>query len=127
MNARDIAALVKAARAVVQAHDNRTGLDDLPDRIEELRALIPPEHVPGYWMLETSGQLRGPVMRYLENKPMTPADIAAMRAYLRQWIMAPMWEGPGIDELRANVATIADRKSLRAWLETAIDHGIDPL
>jgi hypothetical protein len=37
--------------------------------------------VPGYWMYETSGVLRPAIENYLNNRPMSPENIAAMRAY----------------------------------------------
>lgn len=45
---------------------------------------IVPGFVPGFWMNETSGVLRPAVEAYLRREPMTPNQIAAMRAYLRQ-------------------------------------------
>lgn len=49
------------------------------------------ENAPGYWMDETSGVLRPAVEAYLHGRDMTPEEIVAMRAYLRQWIMATTW------------------------------------
>jgi hypothetical protein len=82
---------------------------------------------PGYWMYEVSGVLRPAIQAYLENEAMTPAQIAAMRAYLRQWIMAPEWRGDNIDLLRATVGSLATRKNIDSWLEVADHDGIDPL
>jgi hypothetical protein len=84
-------------------------------------------NAPGYWMHETSGVLRPAVERYLHHKPMTAADIAAIRAYLRQWIAAPGWRGDGIDELRQRIDALTTREAIRGWLDTADDLGIDPL
>ena len=90
---------------------------------------------PGFWMNETSGVLRPAVEAYLRLRDwgepgtpdMTPPQIAAMRAYLRQWIMAPAWRGPEVDELRASVHRLDSRAAIDAWLDRAIDAGIDPL
>jgi len=57
---------------------------------------------PFYWMFETTGVLRPAVEAYLNHGEMTEPQIAALRAYLRQWIAGP-WRGPGIDRLRAGV------------------------
>ena len=38
------------------------------------------------------------VEAYLRRKPMTSEHMAAMRAYLRQWIMAPAWMGPEVED-----------------------------
>ncbi|HSR77787.1 MAG TPA: hypothetical protein VLN57_14495, partial [Xanthobacteraceae bacterium] len=60
-------------------------------------------YAPGFWMYETSGTLRPAVEAYLKHERLTEANIAALRAYLRQWIAAPAWQGPGIEVLRADV------------------------
>ncbi len=58
---------------------------------------------------------------------MTPEHVTAMRAYLRQWIAAPAWRGAGIERLRAGIDGLTDRGALAAWIDVALDLGIDPL
>lgn len=82
---------------------------------------------PGYWMHETSGRLRPAVEAYLSGGAMTPEHVAAMRAYLRQWIAAPAWIGPDVTELRAAIDGLTDRAAIERWLDAAIESGIDPL
>ena len=82
---------------------------------------------PGYWMYETTGILRPAVEAYLRNKPLTAADIAALQAYLRQWIFAPVWYGAGIAELRAAIDGLTNREAIETWLDAAEVLGIDPL
>jgi hypothetical protein len=82
---------------------------------------------PGYWMNETSGVLRPAVEAYLRSEPMEPAAIAAMRAYLRQWIEAPGYRGDGVSLLRQAVDRLTSREALDEWLELALEEGIDPL
>ena len=53
--------------------------------------------VPGYWMNETSGVLRPAIEAYLLEKDMTAQQIAAMRAYIRQW-MEGAFIGHGIED-----------------------------
>jgi hypothetical protein len=81
---------------------------------------------PGYWMHETSGAFRPAVEAYLENMPMTPEHIGAMRAYLRQWVAGP-WIGPLVDVLRTSVDEIATRADIDRWLRRAEEMNIDPL
>ncbi len=81
----------------------------------------------GYWLHETSGVLRPAVEAYLRNEPMTAIQIAAMRAYLRQWVEASVWRGPGVGDLRKCVDTLTSRKAIDDWLHAALDLGIDPL
>lgn len=82
---------------------------------------------PGYWMYETSGALRPAIVAYLKGDALNDAEIAAIRAYLRQWIMADAWRGPAIDALRAGIDGLNSRSSIRRWLDVALDENIDPL
>lgn len=82
---------------------------------------------PGYWMYETSGAWRPAIVAYLQGDELTPAEIAAIRAYLRQWIMAPAWDGPAIDALRAAIDGLTSRQAIRRWLDIALDENIDPI
>lgn len=75
-------------------------------------------------MYETSGVLAGAVEAYLHGEAMTRGDIAAMRAYLRQWMDGP-WADAG--DLRERIDHITTRASLAAWLADAMELGIDPL
>lgn len=81
----------------------------------------------GYWMYETSGVLRPAVEAYLLGRLMTEAEIAALRAYLRQWIFAPVWWGDGIAGLRDRIDGLTTREAIAAWLDAADEFGIDPL
>jgi hypothetical protein len=78
-------------------------------------------------MFETSGVLRPAVEAYLLHQPMTPEQIAAMRAYLRQWIADPVWRGGGVELLQVGIDGLTSRAAISAWLDMALDCGIDPL
>lgn len=83
---------------------------------------------PGYWMHETTGVLRPAVEAYLGGGAMTDEQIAAMRAYFRQWINAPAWNGDEVvDQLRERVNQLTSRSKINAWLLDAEVCGIDPL
>ena len=91
---------------------------------------------PGYWMAETSGVLRPAVEAYLDGGPLTAEHIASLRAYLRQWIMAEVWDGnphAGGEErarlanLRAGIDDLTTRAAIARWLDDATDIGLDPL
>lgn len=82
---------------------------------------------PGYWMHETSGVLRPAIEAYLAGGTMTPAQVATMRAYLRQWIADPRWCGDDLDWLRGAVSDLENRGQIKVWLDVAMDVGIDPL
>lgn len=82
---------------------------------------------PGYWMNETSGVLAGAVKAYLERDELTPQEIAALRAYFRQWIMAPGFRGEDVEALRGKVDGLTSRQAIEAWLNDAISAGVDPL
>lgn len=83
---------------------------------------------PGYWMHETTGVLRPAIEAYLHQRPLTGEHIAALRAYLRQWIFAPVWcEDTEIGALRGRIDGLTSRAAIAAWLDAADDIGIDPL
>jgi mono/diheme cytochrome c family protein len=81
---------------------------------------------PGYWMNETSGVLRPAVEAYLKGELITHGQIAAIRAYLRQWMAGP-WQGEDIEALRAGIDGLTTRTAIHAWLTRALEAGIDPL
>jgi len=75
-------------------------------------------------MYETSGALSAAIEAYLAGGAMTDAQIAAMRAYLQQWIAGEWAEA---DMLRANISGLVSREAIATWLADAEDIGIDPL
>jgi hypothetical protein len=82
---------------------------------------------PLYWMNETSGQLHAAVRAYLHGDQLTDDQVNLMRAYVRQWIEAPVWKGPKIPWLRQAVNRITSHRELQTWLRVAELDGIDPL
>lgn len=79
-----------------------------------------------------------PAVEALVLKPdtLTEEHIAALRAYFRQWINAPVWDGnPEADDvaraelarLRADIHTLTTRDALWRWLCEATEQGLDPL
>jgi hypothetical protein len=81
----------------------------------------------GYWMNETSGVLRPVVEAYLRGEKLTASQVATMRAYLRQWIVDPAWQGEVVEALRADLEDIVTREGIAEWLDRAEDAGLDPL
>jgi len=71
--------------------------------------------------------LRPVIEAYLQGRAMTGQDVATMRAYLRQWMASPAWAGEGIAELRTDIDKLTSRAAIKAWLNRALDFGIDPL
>lgn len=106
-----------------------TALNAVADWLDpSLIASAPALSIPGYWMNEISGVLRPAIEAYLAKGGMTSAEIAAMRAYLRQWIAADGWfPSVGIKDLRQRVAHLNSREEIAAWLHDAESEGIDPL
>jgi hypothetical protein len=82
---------------------------------------------PGYWMNETSGVLKPAVEAYLKHQPMSREQIAALRAYLRQWMDGDWADTPAVAALRADVDQLTTRAAIDAWMERALDEAIDPL
>jgi hypothetical protein len=95
---------------------------------------------PRYWMYETTGVLRPAVEAYLAGS-MSPEQITAMRAYLRQWIDAPVWERnfvsdyPNLQtwarqwltEMRRDIDNLDSIEAIRGWIVEATDRGMDPI
>ena len=83
---------------------------------------------PRFWMNETSGVLAPVIEAYLNGGILSAHQLAIMRAYLHQWIDAPVWKADGdLEALRLSVDGIATRADLDRWLDKAVDLGIDPL
>jgi hypothetical protein len=91
---------------------------------------------PRYWMHETSGVLRPVVEAYLNNRTLSERDIAILRQYLRQWIMAPAWDanpfldvisGRRLKTLRQDIDGLTSRDAISDWLAEASEFGMDPL
>jgi hypothetical protein len=86
---------------------------------------------PKYWMHETSGVLRPAIEGYLNRRPLTLFEVATIRAYLRQWIFSPVWDGLGGDEelarLRRQIDGIRNRADIDRWIRDALEEGHDPL
>jgi len=82
--------------------------------------------VPGFWMNEAGPVLRPAATAYLRGESLTDEQVAALRAYLRQW-MEGDWRGPETEALRAGIDGLTSRKAIAAWLHAALDAGIDPL
>ena len=91
--------------------------------------------IPRFWMYETTGVLRPAVEAYLAGGELSDHQAAAIRAYLRQWIMSPAWDrcAPGADlvkwlaDLRARCDALTSRAAIRQWLHDAFEGGMDPL
>lgn len=86
----------------------------LSDRGDMGSILVRALKAPSYWMCEKAGALRPAVEAYLRQEPMTPEQIATMRAYLRQWIERGDWLGDGIGELLKTVDGLTDREAIRS-------------
>jgi len=82
---------------------------------------------PGFWPDETSGVLRPAIYAYLRGFELRPEQVAAIRAYFRQWVNRGDFRGPEIDGLRDAVDSLHSRAQIETWLRKALDAGIDPL
>ena len=92
-----------------------------------LREMMNKTAAPGYWMYEESGVLRPAIEAYLADAVMSDDQIGAMRAYLRQWIQADWMPGAELDKLRSDINALVSREAIEAWLNEAMQQGIDPL
>lgn len=92
--------------------------------------------MPGFWMWEISGVLRPAIEAYLAGAAMTPEQIAAVRAYCRQWVGASVWdqnphatesERAALAGMRRRIDSLTSRPAIEAWLADAVALGMDPL
>ena len=88
---------------------------------------------PLRWQDDPSGVLPAAVHAFYEVKgagPLTPEQLDLVREYAAYYINAPCWEtGAGLDlftRLREEIKSITTKEALIAWLETALEVGIDP-
>lgn len=82
----------------------------------------------GFWMNETTGVLHPAVRALFNGEPLTGEQVAALRAYFRQWVFDEAWlPSAELDALRAGVDGLDSRAAIDKWLEDATDLGIDPL
>jgi hypothetical protein len=100
---------------------------------EGIKMLLDPSHpdAPKYWIYEMSGVLVPAVEAYFNRESMTTMQVAAMRAYLRQWIMSPVWDAhtpeAALALLRAGINQLQGREDIDWWLKIALAECIDPL
>lgn len=82
--------------------------------------------MPLHWMNETTGVLRPAIEAYLFGHDLTEAHIGALRAYFRLWC-GPYPQDQHTQALIEAIDGITNRRSLQAWLDSALLVGIDPL
>lgn len=92
---------------------------------------LPPEHpdAPKYWMFETSGVLEPVIRAYLQGDDLNKRQVDLMRAYLYQWVSAPVWGAPGgiLEAVCLQVSVIACTQDIDAAISAMVTLGIDPL
>ena len=90
---------------------------------------------PKYWTLEPR-ELSVAVHAYMAGKGLTVRDMVLMRAYLRQWVDSPVWEGDPHEtdggrqwlvELRERVRAIASPNDIAQCLSIMTARRMDPL
>lgn len=105
--------------------------------------LIPPIYrmplgLPLYWGDEMTGELRGAVLAYLNptSGSPTPRQLELLRAYILHHIHAPCWLAnphatpeycAQIGALQQQAAEIRTVDDVHAYIEAALDLGLDPL
>lgn len=91
---------------------------------------------PHYWPYETSGILRPVIEAYLAHQPLDREQVAILRDYLVQWIMAPVWdhnphadmsERRWLNGMRLRAFALMTQAEINAWVDDAVDGGLDPL
>jgi hypothetical protein len=94
------------------------------------------EFGPRYWREEITGCLAKPIRKFLNGFTLDDGEIALIRAYLEQWVDAPVWDmNPHADPegrrelaaLRQEAREIATRADIGRWMYKAMQMGMDPL
>ena len=81
-------------------------------------------------MDEQSGVLAPVIGAYLNGERLIGEQIGIMRAYLVQWIEAPVWVFDVTEHRKVLILqahAIQTHADIDAWLHAALDIGIDPL
>jgi hypothetical protein len=90
---------------------------------------------PKYWTFEPP-ELSVAIHAYMAGEDLTVRDVVLMRAYLKQWVDSPVWEGypyetdggrPWLAELRERVGAIASRDDIAQALSIMTARRMDPL
>ena len=90
---------------------------------------------PKYWTFEPP-ELSVAVHAYTAGKGLTVRDVALMRAYLKQWVDSPVWEGYPYETdggrqwlagLRERVRAIASPADIKQALSIMTARRMDPL
>ena len=90
---------------------------------------------PKYWTFEPR-DLSVAVHAYTAGEDLTVRDVALMRAYLKQWVDSPVWEGypdetdggrQWLAELRERVRAIASPDDIAQALSIMTARRMDPL
>ena len=90
---------------------------------------------PGFWTYETSGVLFPAVEAFLHGHELTPEHIAALRAYLRQWINATAWdhnpyagdkEHTWLARMRARCDWLVSRQAIAEYVDELVAKAMDP-
>jgi hypothetical protein len=84
---------------------------------------------PRYWMDEPDEILRSTVEAYILGADVDGGEVAALRAYFRQYVGALRIDHhrPEIIELRGSIDFLHARPDVEDWLARALAAGINPL
>lgn len=82
--------------------------------------------VPIHWRHQPSPLLHAAVQAFLGGS-LTAERSAALHAYFVQWINAPGFVGPAVEDLRQRVDGLTSVATMNAWVNDAIEAGCDPL
>jgi len=91
--------------------------------------LLPPDdpRAPKFWMNETGGVLQQAVKDYLDDKTLTLAQVALMRAYLKQWAYSPVWQGEALEAVRTRITEANSHQDIDGCIYDLVNMGMDPL
>src|SRR4029079_7155645 len=89
---------------------------------------------PFYWRNEPAGALGEAMVRYINGDTVTVRDVVFIRAYIRQWIAAAIWDqvafglkAVALENLRADVDGLTSVGAIYIWIARAEQWGFNPI
>ena len=82
---------------------------------------------PHYWMTEQTGRLADAVEAYINGDALAPAELALIKAYLRQYLERAVMTGEAKRErLLEQAAALRDGRAIERFADELAEIGVEP-
>ncbi len=86
---------------------------------------------PYNWRSDTSGQIQEAIHAYRAQLELNGLQIFIIVDYLSHWVLAPCWDmlvfEMDLKRLRLSVHSLSTVEEIHAWVQKAMDLGMNPL